>query len=285
MQISRLGHTAVALGLGLAMAVTTGAPASASGTYSFAGVTDWDNDGNTDIVARDPNGDLWLFPGESTRAPSSAKPAQIGSGWNGYTFTGLADWDNDGNQDIIARTVSGDLLLFPGASLRGVATTPPVQIGLGWNGYTFVGLADWDKDGNTDIVARDLSGELWLFPGQSIRGYSTAAPVRLGSGWNGLDFAGIADWDKDGNTDIIARGTLGELFLFPGESTRAPSTQPQVQIGTGWNGYDFAGVTDWDNDGNQDILARMTNNDLWLYPGESTRALSGQPPVQIGTGW
>src|SRR4051812_34204882 len=203
MRIRRLGLTAVVLGLAMAMA--TGGPASASGAYSFAGTTDWDNDGNQDIVARDPNGDLWLFPGESSRAVPSAVPVQIGSGWNGYSFTGLADWDNDGNQDLIARNLGGDLLLFPGTATRGVSTAAPVQIGLGWNGYTFAGIADWDNDGSQDIIARSLGGDLWMFPGQAVRGYSTAAPVQIGVGWNGYDFAGITDWDKDGHQDIIVR--------------------------------------------------------------------------------
>ncbi|MFI5910440.1 FG-GAP repeat domain-containing protein [Dactylosporangium sp. NPDC051541] len=283
MRIRRLGLAAVALGLAAAMA--TGGPASASGAYSFAGVTDWDKDGNQDIIARDPGGDLWLFPGEGTRAVAGTQPVQIGLGWNGYTFTGLADWDNDGNQDIIARNVAGDLLMFPGDSARATPSAAPVQIGLGWNGYAFAGIADWDKDGNQDIVARSLNGDLWLFPGQAVRGYSTAAPVQIGTGWNGYDFAGITDWDKDGNQDIIVRGTTGDLSLFPGESVRGYSSQPPVLIGTGWNGYDFAGAADWDNDGNADVIARKVNNDLWLFPGDSTRGVSGQTPVEIGSGW
>ncbi|MFS8978231.1 hypothetical protein PO002_27595 [Cupriavidus necator] len=46
-------------------------------------------------------------------------------------------------------------------------------------GYTFVGVADWDRDGHQDIVARDASGVLWLYPGMSTRGYSTASVWRL----------------------------------------------------------------------------------------------------------
>ncbi|WP_433044990.1 FG-GAP repeat domain-containing protein [Dactylosporangium sp. CS-033363] len=283
MRISRLGLAAVALGL--AAATAGGAPASASGTYSFAGAADWDNDGNQDIVARDPSGDLWLFPGQSVRAVADVAPVQIGSGWNGYTFTGIADWDKDGNQDLIARNVAGDLLLFPGEAKRGVSTQAPAQIGLGWNGYTFAGIADWDKDGNADILARALNGDMWLFPGESKRTYSTATPVKIGTGWFGYDFAGIADWDNDGNQDIIVRGTTGDLSLFPGQSTRGVSTETPALIGTGWNGYDFAGATDWDKDGNADLVARKTNNDLWVFPGDATRGVSGQDPVQIGSGW
>ena len=47
----------------------------------------------------------------------------------------------------------------------------------------------------------------------------------------------------------------------------------------------FAGIVDYDNDSSQDILVRDTAGLLWLYPGESTRAYSRQPRVQIGNGW
>nr|WP_269129097.1 VCBS repeat-containing protein [Nonomuraea sp. K271] len=45
-------------------------------------------------------------------------------------------------------------------------------------------------------------------------------------------------------------------------------------------------VADWDGDGHQDIVAvDRTHNVLLLYPGESKRGYSSQPPVQIGEGW
>ena len=58
-----------------------------------------------------------------------------------------------------------------------------MQIGNGWKGYTFAGLADWDSDGHQDIVAKDASGLLWLYPGDSSRGYSQEQRIQIGNGW------------------------------------------------------------------------------------------------------
>jgi hypothetical protein len=58
-----------------------------------------------------------------------------------------------------------------------------VKIGNGWGGFTFAGLSDWDHDGSQDFVARTPAGDLMLYPGQSVRGYSAIAPVRIGNGW------------------------------------------------------------------------------------------------------
>jgi hypothetical protein len=100
--------------------------------------------------------------------------------------------------------------------------------------YTFAGLADWDGDSSKDIVARDATGLLWLYPGESNRGYSQQSRVQIGNGWNGYTFAGLADWDGDGSQDIVARDATGLLWLYPGESKRGYSQQSRVQIGNGW---------------------------------------------------
>jgi hypothetical protein len=57
------------------------------------------------------------------------------------------------------------------------------KIGNGWNGYTFAGLADWDRDGHRDIVTKDQAGDLWLYPGQSVRYMSTTPRAKIGNGW------------------------------------------------------------------------------------------------------
>ena len=50
--------------------------------------------------------------------------------------------------------------------------------------YTFFGIGDWDRDGHLDIVTRqDATGDLFLYPGESRRGYSQAQPVKIGNGW------------------------------------------------------------------------------------------------------
>jgi len=263
--------------------------AISGGPYTFAGLADWDRDSNRDIIAREnATGHLWLYPGQSVRGYSSAPRVQIGNGWNPYTFAGLADWDGDGHQDIVTRNeATGKLWLYPGQSVRSFSSAASVEIGNGWSGYTFAGVADWDRDGNQDIVTReDATGKLYLYPGQSVRGYSSATRVEIGNGWNGYTFAGVADWDRDGNQDIITReDATGKLYLYPGQSVRNYSSAARVEIGNGWNGYTFAGVTDWDRDGNQDIVARDTTGLLWLYPGQSVRGYSGAARVQIGNGW
>src|SRR5688572_12035682 len=91
-----------------------------------------------------------------------------------YVFGGVADYDGDGHLDIVASTyASGLLYLFPGTGVRGPITEAPVQIGNGWNvrDWKVEGVADWDADGHQDLIAKDSVGNIWLYPGQSARGY------------------------------------------------------------------------------------------------------------------
>lgn len=50
--------------------------------------------------------------------------------------------------------------------------------------YIFFGLADWGQDGHQDILTREnATGDLWLYPGESKRGYSSAQRIQIGNGW------------------------------------------------------------------------------------------------------
>ncbi|WP_157513107.1 LamG-like jellyroll fold domain-containing protein [Lentzea albidocapillata] len=204
------------------------------------------------------------------------------------TLVGTGDWDNDGKPDLIYRDLDGYLYMMPTVETpAGWRSGDRVQIGLGWGGYTIAGLADWDKDGKTDIVAReDATGRLLLYPGEGKRGPSAIPPVSIGDGWGGYTFAGVADYDRDGKQDVIARDSGNVLWLYPGDGNRAQPTAERVSLGAGWNGFTYYGVVDRTGDGAPDIIAEVSDN-LWLYKGLGARTPQAGDYVrwQIGTGW
>lgn len=258
----------------------------ASGTIFF-GMADWDRDGHRDlVVVNRANGDLMLYPGESKRGYSQAQPVKIGNGWTGYSPFGMADWDGDGHQDIIARhDASGDLFLYPGESTRAYSTHQRVQIGNGWNGTTFFGTGDYDGDRHADIVVRrDSTGELLLYPGESVRGYSQQQPLVIGTGWLGYLPFGLADYDGDRHLDILTVAPNGDLKVYPGESRRAVPTAQPLTIASGWRGDRSFGVGDWDGDGHVDIVTRRSGL-LFLYSGPGRRSPLNSSAIQIGNGW
>ncbi|MFI0900302.1 FG-GAP-like repeat-containing protein [Streptomyces sp. NPDC020983] len=245
--------------------------------YTFTDVADYDGDGKADIVAADPTGDLWLYPGTGT-GKFAADSLYIGTGFAGHTFAGIADFNKDGFADIIALTPSGALHLYPGDAGHDLLTPSPT-FPSGWSGYAFAGVRDFNKDGKPDIIGRNPSGVLYLFPGTGT-GAGIGSPIQLGTGWNNLTLVGVADIDEDGNPDVVARDSAGLLWNYHGNGSNDVSSP--TQIGTGWNDYTIAGINDFNSDGNPDVIARYTDGSLWLYPRTAT-AFSLR--VLIGHGW
>jgi Tol biopolymer transport system component len=92
----------------------------------------------------------------------------------------------------------------------------------------------------------------------------------------------LSDFTRDGVTDLVARDTVGKLWLYPGNG--AGEFKSKRQMGVGWNSM-TAILTPGDvtGDGNADLLARDTAGRLWLYPGNGAGGFLAKR--QVGTGW
>ncbi|MFC8038865.1 hypothetical protein ACFUOZ_05880, partial [Paenarthrobacter sp. NPDC057355] len=57
------------------------------------------------------------------------------------------------------------------------------QVGQGWNVMTaIIGSGDYSGDGNTDLLAADRNGVLWLYPSNGSGGWLGRSQVGLGWG-------------------------------------------------------------------------------------------------------
>ncbi|MFC1432489.1 LamG-like jellyroll fold domain-containing protein [Streptacidiphilus sp. N1-3] len=214
---------------------------------------------------------------------NQASALYLGNGAGGpYTFADTVDFDGDGHPDLIAKTASGDLWMFPGDGTHGPDTQTPTLIGNSWSTYTIVGIADWNKDGYPDLIAKDAAGTMWLYPGDANHDLATAR-IQMGTAWASTNaYAGVRDWNGDGKPDIVVRDSAGTLWMYPGNGATSYTTR--VQISTGWGTTTYAGMADWNKDGYMDLLARDTSGTLWLYPGDAAHDTT-TARVQLGTGW
>ncbi|MFG2722353.1 FG-GAP repeat domain-containing protein [Streptomyces sp. NPDC048416] len=153
---------------------------------SVIGVGDLTNEGNGDLLARQPgNGHLYLYPGngEGSRVYSRV---DIGGGWNAYDkLLGAGDVNGDGQADLLARTPGGDLYLYAGTGDPKTPFKGRVKIGYGWDMYSGGKIAapgDLTGDGRTDLVAVDSSGNLWRYDADGTGGFKSR--VKIGYGWN-----------------------------------------------------------------------------------------------------
>lgn len=250
----------------------------------LVGTKDFNGDGKADLLARMRDGTLWFYPGTGTGAYGAAR--KIGNfGWDAFdSLTAVGDFNGDGKSDLLARTPNGSLWLYPGtgrvdASNSGYA--PAVQIGkFGWDMFnSIVGTGDLDRDGKSDLLARGKDGSLWLYRGtgrvDSVNnGYQPG--IKIGAfGWEAFDeLLGVGDFNSDGKNDVLARMPDGTLWFYAGDGTGKLS--PSRRVGAGWNIYDDV-ISAWnlDADPNPDLVARRPDGSLWSYSGTGMKPSQG----------
>lgn len=191
---------------------------------------DFSGDGLADVIARDATGGLWLYKGNGSGGWLGS--TKIGSGWTSQNLIfSPGDFSGDGYTDLLSRDAKGALWLWKGTA-TGRIQTPAVKVGSGWAGFTAVlAASDMNEDGFPDVVARDASGYLWLYPGNGSSGWKSR--VQIGTGWKPFTaIFGVGDFDGDWHADIVARDASGYLWLYPGKGTGG--LDARYRIGSGW---------------------------------------------------
>ena len=241
---------------------------------------------------------LWSFEENVTITGYTLVSHLIGGGLADLRF---ADFNRDGNQDIIA---GGHVWLGNGDGTWGPQTGPgygSAQVAVGdfnndtsldlvvgsyldpegggvwpgngdgtWGsdvapvdlGGTGVAFGDVNNDDNLDIVTTE-NMRVWLGDGSGGWSVGSSPPPPYGSD-NGVD---VGDVNNDGNLDIIA---AGGIWLGNGDGTWGPNIAP-----VGWASMGGATVGDFNNDGNQDIFS---GGGIWVGNGDGTWGSNTAPP-------
>ncbi len=185
------------------------------------------------------------------------------------------DLNGDGHKDMISGSFKpGDLYLFTGSS---VGSFNAGQILKDKDGEILnVGLAssvfaaDWDQDGDMDLLVGNYDGEVyWIANQGEIQApvFATPVPVEVEGKPMVVDMDArpcIADWDGDGHLDLLVGDGKGKVTLF---RNTAISGLPQLAAGAilvpkgthdepkdGRGAYGKPCITDWNEDGRLDLL-------------------------------
>ncbi|WP_205787531.1 trypsin-like serine protease [Specibacter cremeus] len=229
-----------------------------------------------DVVASDAAKLLYRYPGNGKTQLGMREV--IGSGWTGLKAGFVADWNGDGIQDIVAQTTDGRLDVYLGSTSGYLR---PISLGTSWKDWTLV-VGRWKKaDKNPGIIGYNATGSL-VYLGNPT-GTTLAPAVAIGNGWTGLGLTMI-DFDKDGNLDLLAKDTAGELKLYRSNGAAGFIAETRPVVGVGWSTitsmnpiYDFAGT------GSAGVVARDVNGLLRYYPVTAPRTWG--TPIQIGNSW
>ncbi|WP_175548655.1 FG-GAP repeat domain-containing protein [Mangrovactinospora gilvigrisea] len=174
---------------------------------------DLNGDGNADLLARTPSGDLVFYPGTGKGFGS---PVTIGhGGWQQYDeLIGAGDLNGDGNADLLARTLDGSLYEYNG--LGNGTLSAKKLLGTGYQKYTeIIGGGDYDGDGYPDLAVRDTTGTGTLYLMHGNGDGSFAAPTAVGDGWQyTTQLGGGGNIPFYGKHEFIGQTAAGTLYWY-----------------------------------------------------------------------
>ncbi len=177
---------------------------------------------------------------------------------------------------------------------------PRIQVGSGWNIYTWFALADVNGDGYTDIVARDYSGKLFVYQHAVTTNIFIgmwAPAVQVGAGWNVYTSIVLGHVSDGPYPDILARDASGRLVAYLHNATTAimiGTWAAGVQIGSGWDEYaqialDNVGKNNSRTTGDgPELIGLDYTGHLYAYPNNDFGALNTSTfgsRILVGSGW
>jgi hypothetical protein len=201
------------------------------------------------------------------------------------------DWNNDGLQDMLVGDADGYVNIYLNT---GSKTAPVLDEGTkvqaeGTNinvGMRATPVAsDWNEDGRKDLLIGNYDGNIFVYLNEGTDSspvFNSAYLLQAG----GVDFdigtraaPRIVDWNRDGLKDLLVGEVEGYVYFLNNEGTnKAPvfNEFEKLMLKSGLPLRYMPGaaprsrpyVTDWNNDGLNDILVGGADGRMMLFIAE-----------------
>lgn len=139
-------------------------------------------------------------------------------------------------------------------------------------------VADWNGDGFRDVISHYTDGKLNVALGWA-GGFQS--PFSLGTTYKDWTLL-VGRWKRtDPLPGVVGYNAQGEMFYLANPAGSILSTG--VKIGNGWSMR--ITMTDFDKDGNADILGSYSTGELKLFRSTGTGTFIAETRPLIGAGW
>lgn len=153
-------------------------------------------------------------------------------------------------------------------------------------------LVDFDADGDNDVLSGSWPGELHLFRRGADGTFAAAEKLKHRTGESikvgSASHVFAADWDNDGDLDLLVGNIKGAVHLVPNEGTaeepaygKATRMKADGRFIDAPHGDAGPCVADWDGDGQLDLILGTGNGDVLWYRNVGT---AGEPKLAAAKG-
>ncbi|MCA9444316.1 MAG: VCBS repeat-containing protein, partial [Candidatus Omnitrophica bacterium] len=250
-----------------------------------------DGDGDLDLVVGNRNETNRLYPNNGTTDPWNGVSAiDLPGAGNATLSVGLADFDGDGDLDLVEGNWSSDhenfLYLNNGTSNPWGGVTP-LPIGPDKLATYALLPGDVDGDGDLDILSQNWSDDFLYLNNGTSNPFAGATGKRIIIGTRSEGMA-LGDVDNDGDLDIVEGNGSGGSFpnyLYLNNGTSDPWNEVEpIQVGEEVHDTRHVLLGDVDNDGDLDLIALNFLGPIRLYRNNGTsNPWAGVVGVDIST--
>ncbi len=234
---------------------------------------DVDGDGDTDVLSASFLDDkIAWYENDGTPASGAWTEYVISSAADGASSVLAADFDGDGDLDVL----SGSLFVATFAWYENDGT-PAVDA---WTAHVIdtgavaLAAADVDGDGDSDVLNASYFDYVSWHTNDGTPAVGAWLEHELTPVAGNPRWVSSADFDGDGDTDVLARSVSNVIAWYENDGTPGTGSWAVHAISTATGTVSSAFAADVDGDGDSDVLATLESvNEVVWYENDGTPAV------------